>query len=224
MTEKNSEKTTSNKVLKRVKKARLAAVKSAAKCTMKVAKGSDVPKKTGKNVREKARAGGHFPGSARISVQKGPVQKEASKTVFAPAINGEREWILIDANGQTVGRLATEISRILRGKHKPSFTPNNDVGDFVVVINAKGLKFTKNKEETKEYFQHSGWVGGMKVRTAAQLKETYPERILEKAVKGMIERNPLGRRQMKKLKVYGGSEHPHAAQNPKVWAAQQNQA
>lgn len=158
------------------------------------------------------------PAAARITEQKGARQAVASKTVFAPKVNNERKWLLVDAAGQTVGRLASEVAVLLRGKHKPSFTPNNDAGDFVVVVNAEKVKFTRNKEETKEYYNHSGWIGGMKVRPAARVRKEHPERILERAVRGMISRNSLGRAQMKKLKIYAGSEHPHAAQNPQAWS------
>jgi large subunit ribosomal protein L13 len=125
--------------------------------------------------------------------------------------------LLVDASNQTVGRLASQIAVLLRGKHKATFTPNNDAGDFVIVINAEKAKFTANKEEQKRYYKHTGYISGIKETSPARLRGTHPERILEKAVKGMITRSPLGRAQMTKLKIYKGAEHPHAAQNPVAW-------
>ena len=174
------------------------------------------------NKRLKEKVIGHAPQSARISHPQGPVQPVASKTVFAPKYSQDRRWLLVDANEQVVGRLAAQIANLLRGKHKASFTPNNDVGDFVVVINAEKVKFTSAKEESKEYYKHSGYIGGLKTTTPARLRRTYPERILWNAVKGMVPRTPLGRAQMKKLKVYAGEKHPHTAQAPVSWSLSYN--
>lgn len=121
----------------------------------------------------------------------------------------------MDAADQTLGRLATEIARILRGKHKPTFTPHLDTGDFVVVINADKIAVTGNKETQKIYRRHSGFPGGMKESRLAEVREKHPDRIIRNAVKGMIPHTSLGRAQMKKLKIYAGSDHPHEAQQPK---------
>ena len=127
----------------------------------------------------------------------------------------EKKWILIDAEGLVVGRLATIVASRLRGKHKPTFTPHVDDGDNVIIINAEKVAFTGKKLEDKKYYWHTGWIGGIKVRTAGQLLTgRFPERVLEKAVERMVPRGPLGRRQMKNLKVYAGSTHPHEAQQP----------
>ena len=129
----------------------------------------------------------------------------------------QRKWYVVDAEGVVLGRLAAEISKILRGKHKPSYVPNLDCGDYVVVINADKVKLTGRKLTNKKYFKHTGWVGGIKETTPAKiLSGRFPERVVEQAVERMITRNPLGRQQMTKLKVYAGSEHPHTAQNPEV--------
>jgi large subunit ribosomal protein L13 len=128
----------------------------------------------------------------------------------------EHKWYVIDAEGQRLGRLATEIAVILRGKNKPSFTPNMDTGDFVIVINAEKVVVTGRKNEQKLYRRHSGRPGGMKTETFDQLQHRIPERIVEKAIKGMLPKNTLGRKLFTKLKVYQGSDHPHAAQNPEI--------
>ena len=129
----------------------------------------------------------------------------------------EKNWHLIDAEGLVVGRLAVVIANHLRGKHKPSFTPHVDCGDHVVVINADKVKFTGNKLKNKTYYKHTGYAGGIKEITAAKVLEgRFPERVLEKAVERMIPRGPLGRQQMRNLRIYKGAEHPHEAQNPEV--------
>lgn len=128
----------------------------------------------------------------------------------------EHKWYVIDAEGQRLGRLATEIAMILRGKNKPSYTPNMDTGDFVIVINAEKVVVTGRKNEQKLYRRHSGRPGGMKTETFDQLQHRIPERIVEKAIKGMLPKNTLGRKLFTKLKVYTGSDHPHAAQNPEA--------
>ena len=126
----------------------------------------------------------------------------------------QRNWFLIDADGQTLGRLASEIANILRGKNKPSFTPHLDTGDFVIVVNAEKIEISGKKASQKLYRRHSGRPGGMKIEKFENLRDRIPERIIEQAVKGMLPHNSLGRQQFKKLKVYKGSEHPHDAQNP----------
>ena len=129
----------------------------------------------------------------------------------------ERKWYVVDAEGVVLGRLAAKVASLLRGKHKPCFVPNLDCGDYVVVINADKVKLTGKKLTDKKYFKHTGWIGGIKETTARKiLNGRFPERVIEKAVERMISRNPLGRKQMTKLRVYAGSENPHAAQNPIV--------
>ncbi|GAA5345896.1 50S ribosomal protein L13 [Planifilum fimeticola] len=129
----------------------------------------------------------------------------------------ERKWYVVDAKGKTLGRLASEVAALLRGKHKPQFTPHVDTGDFVIVINAKDVQLTGKKLSNKIYYRHSGWPGGLKMTTAADMRNTRPERMIELAVKGMLPKTSLGRRQLRKLKVYAGPEHPHQAQQPEVW-------
>ncbi len=130
----------------------------------------------------------------------------------------EKKWILIDAEDLVVGRLATLVANRLRGKHKPTFTPHVDDGDNVIIINAEKVAFTGKKLSDKKYYWHTGWIGGIKERTAGQLLEgRFPERVVEKAVERMIPRGPLGRRQMKNLKVYAGAAHPHEAQQPTIF-------
>ena len=139
-----------------------------------------------------------------------------TKTYIPPVDTIERKWYVVDAADQRLGRLATEIACVLRGKNKPSFTPNMDTGDFVVVVNAEKVVVTGNKAEQILYRRHSGRPGGMKVETFNQLQDRIPERIIEKAVKGMLPKNSLGRKLFTKLKVYAGPEHPHAAQKPEA--------
>ncbi len=126
----------------------------------------------------------------------------------------KRNWFLVDAEGQTLGRLASEIANVLRGKNKPSFTPHLDTGDFVIVVNAEKIVVSGKKASQKLYRRHSGRPGGMKIEKFETLRDRIPERIIEQAVKGMLPHNSLGRQQFKKLKVYKGSQHPHDAQNP----------
>ncbi len=125
-----------------------------------------------------------------------------------------RKWFVVDATDQIVGRLATQVARILRGKDNPRFTPHTDTGDFVVVINAERVRFTGNKNEGKMYHQHTGYPGGVRSNSAGELLESKPEEVIYKAVQGMLPKNPLGRSVLSKLKVYKGAEHPHAAQKP----------
>jgi len=136
------------------------------------------------------------------------------KTVSAKAADIERQWHVVDADGAVVGRLASQVAAILRGKHRPEYTPHVDTGDFVVVVNAEKARFTGQKETDKEYFSHSGYPGGVTLRTPAEVRERKPTFIIENAVKGMLPKNRLGRQMLSKLKVYAGPEHPHAAQQP----------
>ena len=134
-----------------------------------------------------------------------------------PSIDSiDRQWYLVDAENQTLGRLATEVASVLRGKNKASFTPHLDTGDFVIVVNADKIRVSGKKPQQKLYRRHSGRPGGMKVETFEHLQERLPERIVEKAIKGMLPHNALGRQLFRKLKVYKGTEHPHAAQQPKI--------
>lgn len=136
------------------------------------------------------------------------------KTYSAKPHEVEQNWLLVDAEGQTLGRMATAIATRLRGKHKPEYTPHVDTGDFVVVINADKVKVTGNKAKGKIYHAHSGFPGGLKSISFEKLLDKAPERVIKLAVKGMLPKNPLGRAMFKKLKVYAGAEHPHGAQQP----------
>ena len=139
------------------------------------------------------------------------------KSYMARPLEVERKWYVVDAEGQTLGRLATEIARILRGKNKPQYTPHVDVGDFVVVVNADKVVVTGKKAEQKVYRRHSGYPGGLKETSYEQMMERRPTEILRRAVKGMMPKNRLARQQLRKLKIYAGPEHPHAAQNPQQY-------
>ncbi|WP_053943079.1 50S ribosomal protein L13 [Kallipyga gabonensis] len=136
------------------------------------------------------------------------------KTTMAKPLEVERKWYVVDATDQIVGRLATNVAAVLRGKHKPTFTPNVDTGDYVIIVNADKVRLTGNKENKKTYRYHTGFPGGIREIPYAELLEKHPERILEKAIKGMLPHNKLGRQMYKKLKVYAGPEHAHAAQMP----------
>ncbi|MEG0072227.1 MAG: 50S ribosomal protein L13 [Raoultibacter sp.] len=136
------------------------------------------------------------------------------KTYYAKPSEVERAWVLIDAEDQVLGRVATKAAHILKGKHKPTYTPHIDTGDFVVIINADKIRLTGNKANAKEYFRHSGFPGGLKSETFEEAMTKHPERVIEHAVKGMLPKNTLGRAMGKKLKVYAGAEHPHMAQQP----------
>jgi len=138
-------------------------------------------------------------------------------TFMANANNIERKWYVIDAEGKTLGRLTSEVASILRGKHKPTFTPHVDTGDHVIIVNASKIQLTGKKLTDKIYYRHSMHPGGLKTRTALEMRTNYPERMLELAVKGMLPKNSLGRQMFKKLHVYAGAEHPHQAQKPEVW-------
>ena len=138
------------------------------------------------------------------------------KTFSAKAEEINREWFLIDAEGKTLGRMASEIALRLRGKHKPEFTPHVDTGDYIVVVNAEKVAVTGNKLNDKMYHHHTGYVGNLKTIKLKDMLEKQPERVIEKAVKGMLPKNTLGRQMYRKLKVYAGPAHPHEAQEPKV--------
>ncbi len=135
-------------------------------------------------------------------------------TRSAKAETVRRDWYVVDASGKTLGRLASEIARRLRGKHKPEYTPHVDTGDYIVVINAEKVRVTGNKEAAKMYYRHSGYPGGIRSESLGHLRGRAPERMIQAAVKGMLPRNPLGRAMGRKLKIYAGPEHPHAAQQP----------
>lgn len=139
-----------------------------------------------------------------------------TRTTPTAEAQADRKWWIVDLEGQTLGRAATRISHVLRGKHKPTFSPNIDTGDFVIVINAGKLKLTGQKLAQKTYYRHTGYVGGIKGTTAQEQMDRDPEVVVRKAVKGMIARGPLGRAQLRKLKIYAGAEHPHAAQQPQT--------
>jgi large subunit ribosomal protein L13 len=138
------------------------------------------------------------------------------KTYQATPRDRERNWFVVDAEGRTLGRLATQIADVLRGKRKPSYTPHVDVGDFVIVVNAEKVAVTGDKLEKKRYWRHSGYPGGIRSRTLGELLEQRPEEVIRRAVKGMLPRNRLARQQLRKLKVYAGPEHPHRAQKPET--------
>ena len=129
----------------------------------------------------------------------------------------ERKWYVVDAEGKRLGRLASEVATLLRGKHKPTYTPHVDTGDHVIIVNAEKIELTGNKLHEKKYYRHSGYPGGLKERTALEMKQKQPERMIELAVKGMLPKGPLGRKMFKKLHVYSGPEHKHQAQKPEVY-------
>jgi large subunit ribosomal protein L13 len=137
------------------------------------------------------------------------------KTFYAKPHEVEREWLLVDATDMVLGRLASQVAQILKGKNKPTYTPHVDTGDFVIVVNADKIRLTGNKANTKAYFRHSGYPGGLKEVSFARMMEKHPERVIEKAVKGMLPKNTLGRAMGRKLKVYAGPEHKHEAQKPR---------
>jgi large subunit ribosomal protein L13 len=137
-------------------------------------------------------------------------------TVFARPAQVRRDWFVVDASGKTLGRLASELATRLRGKHKPVYTPHVDTGDHIIVLNAEKIRVTGDKLRDKVYYWHTGAIGGIKSRSLEKMLAEHPERAIEFAVKGMLPKNPLGRAMFKKLKVYAGTEHPHAAQQPQV--------
>lgn len=140
----------------------------------------------------------------------------SDKTYMPKAKDIERQWFVVDATGAVLGRLATEVARILRGKHKPSYTPHVDLGDHVIVINADKIKVTGRKAEQKTYYRHTGYAGGIRSSSYREVMDKHPERILRKAIWGMLPHNPLGRQMFKKLRVYAGENHPHQAQRPEA--------
>ena len=142
--------------------------------------------------------------------------KTSPSTTFFRKNDSERKWFVVDATGHTLGRLASNIAKILRGKHKPQFTTNSDVGDFVVVVNAEKVKLTGKRDEMKKIYHNTGYPGGARFQSVRELLKTRPEHVMEHAVKGMIPKNRLGRQMIKKLKVYKGAEHPHEAQKPEA--------
>lgn len=158
--------------------------------------------------------------SANIRAPKNPLAHQGSnnrmKTVSTRPQDVNHAWFVVDAENKTLGRLATEIAHRLRGKHKAEYTPHVDTGDFIIVVNAEKVRVTGNKSSGKIYYSHSEYPGGIKSISFEDLQQKHPEQIIEKAVKGMLPRNPLGRAMFKKLKVYAGAEHPHSAQQPKT--------
>lgn len=140
----------------------------------------------------------------------------SKSTVSAKAETVNRDWYVIDATDKVLGRLATETARRLRGKHKAEFTPHVDTGDYIIIINAEKIKVTGNKKQQKVYYRHTGYPGGIKSTTLKDLQQSHPERVIEKAVKGMLPRTPLGRAMLSKLKVYAGETHPHTSQQPQT--------
>jgi large subunit ribosomal protein L13 len=142
------------------------------------------------------------------------VLKQEKITRFIKPEDAGRKWYVVDAKDQVLGRLATKVARVIRGKHKAVFTPNFDTGDFVIVINAEKVRMTGKRESQKTYFRHTQYPGGGKIQSFQQMMEKYPERVIENAVKGMLPKNRLGRKLVKKLKIYAGENHPHAAQQP----------
>jgi large subunit ribosomal protein L13 len=161
-------------------------------------------------------SGGRYPVARRGGARAATLLQwsAAVKTYVATPTDRERNWLLVDAEGKTLGRLATQIADALRGKRKPTYTPHIDVGDFVVVVNAEKIAVTGSKLTTKRYYRHSGYPGGLKSRTLEQMLERRPEEVIRKAVKGMLPRNRLARKQLTKLRIYAGPDHPHAAQKP----------
>jgi large subunit ribosomal protein L13 len=158
------------------------------------------------------------PGCRRRCARRFP-NEIALKTYVATPTDRERNWLLVDASGKTLGRLATQIADMLRGKRKPEYTPHIDTGDFVIVVNAEKIAVTGNKMDAKQYRRHSGYPGGLRSRSLADMLERRPEEVIRIAVKGMLPRNRLARQQLRKLKVYAGPDHPHEAQKPKAVAA-----
>ena len=140
------------------------------------------------------------------------------KTYYPKAGDITREWYMADANGQNLGRFATKVATVLMGKHKPAYTPGVDMGDFVVVVNCERVVVTGNKLEEKIYYRHSGYPGGLKETKLQDMLDKHPDRVIKSAVKGMLPKNKLGRKYLKKLKVYAGPDHPHEAQSPKPLA------
>ena len=141
--------------------------------------------------------------------------KDATKSYQAKPAEVDRNWVIVDATGKPLGRIATEVALMLRGKRKPQYTPHVDTGDFVVVVNARKVRLTGKKLTDKKYYRHSAWVGSLKETTAGDMLEKHPDRVIKYAVKGMLPKNRLGRKMLTKLKVYAGADHPHGAQKPR---------
>ena len=160
------------------------------------------------------------PHASEIETENCYIGGKVMTTFFAKAQDQERKWLIIDAAGIPLGRIATEAARLLRGKHKPTFTPNVDTGDHVIIINAEKLVLTGNKLNDKMYRRHSGFPGGLKEVPYKKLMQIMPERAMEHAVKGMLPHNKLGAQMYTKLKVYKGESHPHQAQQPEIWTIQ----
>ncbi|MEN8114167.1 MAG: 50S ribosomal protein L13 [Actinomycetota bacterium] len=152
------------------------------------------------------------------------MKAKLQKTFTPTPTDIDRAWWIVDAEGIPLGRLASEVAQILRGKHKPTFAPHMDMGDYVIVVNAEKVAVTGNKETDKVYYRHSGYPGGLRSDTLADMRATNPDRLVSNAVKGMIPKNKLGRQTLTKLKVYAGSDHPHAAQNPQPLTLTQGKA
>jgi large subunit ribosomal protein L13 len=142
------------------------------------------------------------------------MKAKLQKTFTPTPADIKRDWFVVDATDQTLGRLASDVAHILRGKHKPTYAPHMDGGDFIVIINAEKVGVTGNKEVQKRYFRHSGYPGGLREFTLEEMRKRFPERVIENAVRGMLPKNKLGRKMFSKLKVYAGSEHPHGPQKP----------
>lgn len=142
------------------------------------------------------------------------MKAKLQKTFTPTPADIEREWFVVDASDQTLGRFASDIANILRGKHKPTYAPHMDGGDFIVVVNAEKVAVTGNKAQQKRYYRHSGYPGGLRELSFEQMRAKYPDRVIEGAVRGMLPKNKLGRQMLSKLKVYAGPEHPHSAQKP----------
>ncbi|MDT7041955.1 50S ribosomal protein L13 [Candidatus Nitronereus thalassa] len=140
------------------------------------------------------------------------------RTFQAKPLEVTRRWHILDAKGATLGRLATQAATLLRGKHKPTFTPNVDTGDHVIVVNAKEVRLTGKKMKTKTYYNHSGYPGGLKSISAERLMVKKPTEVVNKAIRGMLPKTPLGKQMARKLRIYAGSDHPHSAQNPEPWS------
>lgn len=151
----------------------------------------------------------------RDEVKEKFVDTNSYKTISANKQTINKEWVIVDADSMVLGRLASNVARILRGKHKPYYTPHVDCGDNVIIINAEKVRLTGNKETDKEYIRYTGYPGGQRTATVAEVRQKYPERIIERAVRGMLPKNRLGREMFRNLHVFAGSEHPHEAQKPK---------
>jgi large subunit ribosomal protein L13 len=173
-----------------------------------------VPRATAARERRTPRRLPYHAPSRRADPPPARLAHAVMKTYVATPANRERNWLVVDATGQTLGRLATQIADVLRGKTKPEYTPHVDTGDFVVVVNAEKISVTGNKRADKKYYRHSGYPGGIKERSLDDMLERRPEEVIRLAVKGMLPRNRLARKQLTKLKVYAGPDHPHAAQKP----------